>query len=173
MKTLANQIADVQTLLTEKKSINRPNAKTKKEIKALESTLLTLNNQLADIPSEIIIDANTDVNTDLLNKLSAMNITDKLKKTSESRSVFKKEFNNKSDRTKCRTKFIGAISMYLLHIAHNKIDLAKKELDVAIELANKYYVAESAFKNYTDYCTENMEQNKKDAIKLFCEMQTV
>lgn len=174
MKTLKEQIANVETLLAEKKLINRPNAKTRREIDALEKNLIALKDQLStqldEIPNEIIINSDAPVsNEKLLEQLSALNITDKLKKSSDNRSVFKKEFSNKSDRTKCRTKFLNAISLYLLNVAHNKKELAEKELSKAKEIASMYYVAEDNFKNYSDYCTENMEQQKKDTIKLFIE----
>lgn len=164
MKNSVSTIADLNLLLASKLEIVRPNAKTQREIKAIQKKIATLTDAQKKADNEI---SENVVNTDLLDALSAIGITEKTKKASNTRSVFKSEFNNKSDRTKCRTKFLSAIEQYLLHFAHNKAELAKKELNNAIEIANKYYSAESAFSDYSQYCTENMEDKKKNTIKLF------
>ena len=111
----------------------------------------------------------TTVNTEMLNKLSAIAITEKLNEKNSVRSIFKKEFNNKKDRTACRTKLHNAIAMYLLHVAHNKVELAAEKLTLAKDIAKKYYVAEDKFTSVADYANANMEENKKEALKLFIE----
>ena len=113
----------------------------------------------------------TNVNPSILDKINALNISDKITEKGGKRSIFKKEFNNKSDRTKCRDKFINYVSLYLLQLKHNKKEDAEKYLNLAKEIASKYYVAESNFQNANDYCTENMQEEKKEIIKLFIEIQ--
>lgn len=103
-----------------------------------------------------------------LSVMNAIGLTEKVKQASAQRSVFKKEFNNKSDRTKCRTKFFNALEQTIIFLAHDKKDLAKEQFLKAKEVANKYYVAESSFKVYSDYCTENNE--KKGSVKAFIEL---
>lgn len=105
-----------------------------------------------------------------LDAMLALNISESIKKNADRKSIFKKEFNNKADRTKCRTKFLNAISLFLLHTSHAKADLAIESLQKAREIANIYYVAGSTFTNYLDYCSENMDDNKKNLIKMFCKV---
>lgn len=183
MKNLSKEIENAKLTLNSLKlnadgtEKNRLNASTLRKIKLVENKIASMQKELDAQPKMLNAPATSDannnstasVNNDLLNKLSAMNITDKIKKSSETRSVFKKEFNNKSDRTKCRTKFLNAISLYLLNKAHNKIDLANAELSKAKDIAKQYYVAEDKFLVYSDYCTENLDADKKNAIKLFIE----
>ena len=116
-------------------------------------------------------DVQTNVNTSILDKINALNISEKITEKGGKRSIFKKEFNNKSDRTKCRDKFINYVSLYLLQLKHNKKEDAEKYLNLAKEISNKYYIAESNFQNANDYCTENMQEDKKGIIKLFIEIQ--
>lgn len=104
----------------------------------------------------------------LLSKLNAIGITDALK-ANGAKSIFKKEFSNKAERTKCRTKFLNSISIYLLHIAHDKKELADKELINIRAIANTYYLANDTFANVDDYATNNMEENKRSLIKMFIE----
>lgn len=108
---------------------------------------------------------------DLLKSLAALNISEKtVQKSSATRSIFKKDFNNKKDRTKCRNKFINSIQLYLIFISKDNKEGAEKELALAKEIAKTYYSAEDNFKNYSDYCTENMDEQKKGTIKLFVEL---
>ena len=116
------------------------------------------------------IDKDAPINKKMLDALNAIGITDKLKSLG-GKSIFKKEFNNKTDRTKCRNQFQNSISIYLLHVAHNKADLAKVEHAKIVAIADKYYIAESAFKNKSDYCTDNMDENKKELINMFIALQ--
>lgn len=169
MKNQVSTIAELELLLNSKLEINRPNQKTQKEIKVLQNKIASLKELELSANAEISENKEIEnvVNTEMLDALSALGITEKTKKASNTRSVFKAEYNNKSDRTKCRTKFLSAIELYLLHTAQNKKDLAEKELKNAVEIANKYYSAESAFANYSQYCTENIEDKKKNVIKFF------
>lgn len=112
-------------------------------------------------------------NVEMLQKLNAIGITETLKEKNAGKSIFKKEFNNKTDRTSCRTKFINAVQMYLLHCAHNKKELADAQLIIASNVATKYYVAENKFLSASDYYSSNMDENKRSAINMFIEMQNV
>lgn len=111
-----------------------------------------------------------NVNAELLNKLTALSITENLKEKSAKKSIFKKEFNNKQDRTKCRSMFLNAVQLFLLNTAHNKTELAKEQLNKIVECAKKYYLAEDKFLSASDYYTENLGEDKKGAIKLFIEL---
>lgn len=102
-----------------------------------------------------------------INDLLALNISENVKKSADRKTIFHKDYNNKADRTKCRTKFIKAVSLYILHLQHNKVEKANECLAEIKEIANKYYVAGDSFKNYLDYCSENMDDNKKEIIKSF------
>lgn len=104
---------------------------------------------------------------DLLSKMNAIGLTEKVKQASAQRSVFKKEFNNKSDRTKCRTKFFNAIELCIIFLSKGNKEKAKEEYKKASEIAKMYYSAEDKFNVYSDYCTENNE--KKESVKLFIE----
>lgn len=134
-----------------------------------DQLLLNASNTI-DIPSNEADQQNNNsdvqITNDLLSALNAIGITDKLKAKS-GKSIFKSEFNNKSDRTKCRNAFQNSISLYLLHLAKDKKDLAQAEFVKIKSIADKYYIAESSFKNKADYCTDNMEDNKKELIALF------
>lgn len=107
-----------------------------------------------------------EITNKLLSALNAIGITDKLK-SKGAKSIFKKDFNNKSDRTKCRNSFQNCIGLYLLNVAHNKKELSDKYLKDIKDIANKYYIAEISFANVSDYCTDNMDESKKELIKLF------
>lgn len=111
-----------------------------------------------------------EINHDLLNALNALGISDTIKENG-SKSIFKKEFNNKADRTKCRNSFQNAIALYLLHLAKNKLDLANDKLNEVKSIASKYYIAECAFKDKAQYCTDNMEDKKKELIAIFISSQ--
>lgn len=157
MQNLENKAVEVSTVeipATEKKellvNVNKAKASAEKKAKAPAKK------------KEVAPKAN-----DLLSKMNAIGLTEKVKQASAQRSVFKKEFNNKSDRTKCRTKFFNALELTIIFLAKGNKDLAKAEYNKAKDLADKYYVAESAFKVYSDYCTENNE--KKESVKLFIE----
>lgn len=110
------------------------------------------------------------VNNALLAKINAIGITENLKEKNSGKSIFKKEFNNKTDRTACRTKFINAVQMFLLQTAHNKLESAQAQMKIASDVADKYYLAGATFKNVSDYASNNMEENKKESIKLFLEL---
>src|SRR6478735_6863851 len=69
--------------------------------------------------------AKTDIPVLSLDKLNAIGITDRLKDKSEKKKIFKSEFNNKADRSKCRDKFFNYVSLFLLQLAHNKKDIAQ------------------------------------------------
>lgn len=111
-------------------------------------------------------------NVELLQKLNAIGITENLKEKNSGKSIFKTEFNNKKDRTQCRTKFINAVGLYLLFTAKGNKDLADKNLIIASEIAEKYYVAETKFENVADYASANMEENKREQIKMFIDLIT-
>lgn len=110
--------------------------------------------------------SDAEINHDLLKSLGALGISNAIK-SSGGKSIFKKEFNNKQDRTKCRNAFQSTLARMLMFTAHNKKDLADKELISLKEIANKYYIAGDSFKNVSDYCTDNMQADKKGLIKLF------
>ena len=112
------------------------------------------------------IQKEVETTNELLNQLNAIGITDQLK-SKGAKSIFKKDFNNKADRTKCRNAFQNSISLYLLHLAKDKKDLADAELIKIKGIAEKYYLAEISFKNVSDYATDNMDANKKGLIELF------
>jgi hypothetical protein len=114
--------------------------------------------------------SDAQITNDLLSALNAIGITDKLKEKG-GKSIFKKEFNNKTDRTSCRNKFQNLISVYLLHIAHNKADLAGQKLIEINAIAQKYYVAEISFTNVEDYASTNMDENKRALVGLFIKNQ--
>lgn len=109
-------------------------------------------------------------NVEMLQKLNAIGITESLKEKNSGKSIFKTEFNNKKDRTQCRTKFINAVGLYLLFTAKGNKDLADKNLIIASEIAEKYYIAETEFKNVSDYASANMEENKREQIKMFIDL---
>lgn len=111
------------------------------------------------------------VNTKMLSQINALGITDALKEKGTSKSIFKKDFNNKTDRTSCRTKFLSAISLYLLNVAHNKKDLADKNLSLAKDIAKKYYLAEDKFADVADYASSNMDAQKRSAVAMFIDIQ--
>jgi len=112
------------------------------------------------------------INKEMLAQLNKIGITDAIKEKGTSKSIFKKEFNNKTDRTSCRTKFINGVQMYLIHLAHNKVELASAKLKEIKDVAKKYYLSEDKFADASDYCSSNMEENKREAIKLFISLQT-
>lgn len=132
-----------------------------------------INNNAAQSTNDALSDANglseAEINHDLLKNLSALGIADKVI-AQGGKSIFKKDFNNKADRTKCRNAFQSALARMLVHTAHNKKDLADKELINIKAIADKYYLAESTFKNVGDYCTDNMQADKKGLIKLFIDI---
>src|SRR2546429_515973 len=92
----------------------------------MENLTLSTENQLANVatvapkkekksvqPKEKKVDANVLT----LDKLSALGITEKIKEKASNKSIFKKEFCNKADRSKCRDKFLNAIQLFLLFSA--------------------------------------------------------
>ena len=107
------------------------------------------------------------VSNEKLNALTALGITESIKEKSAKKTVFKAEFNNKQDRSKCRSLLLNAVQLFLLHDAHNKADLALEQLNKIKEVCAKYYVAETTFKVYSDYCTENLDALKKEQLKAF------
>jgi hypothetical protein len=115
----------------------------------------------------------TVVNAKMLSDLNAIGITETLKTKNEGKSIFKKEFSDKTNRTKCRTKFLNAVQLYLLHVAHNNDVKAKEELSRIKEIAKIYYIAENKFADVADYSSANMDENKRSAIKMFIELQNV
>lgn len=116
------------------------------------------------------IEIKSTVNNALLAKINSIGITENLKQKNSGKSIFKKEFNNKSDRTTCRTKFINAVQMFLLHTARNKKELADAQLKSAKDVADKHYIAGASFKNLSDYASNNMDNNKRESIKMFIEL---
>lgn len=143
-----------------------------------EQSAKQLNAQLALNASNNVPDAlsnadgisDAEIQHDMLKALSALGVKTEIL-SSGGKSIFKKEFNNKTDRTKCRNAFQSSLQRYLVHTAHNKKDLADKELLVLKGIADKYYLAESAFKNVSDYCTDNMQADKRSLIKMFIDIQ--
>lgn len=175
MKTLSEintELVSVSTLLETKNAIVKPNAKTKREIKVLTDKVNALTKE--SLALEALESVNpvlpVGINTDLLNQLTAVGITENVKLKNSKNQIFKKDINDKSKRQKVRTMLLNSISLYLLHTAHNKVDLAKESLDKIIDVCKASYLAEDSFKAYNDYCTENMDENKKGAIKLFIEV---
>jgi hypothetical protein len=102
-----------------------------------------------------------------LDTLLALNISETTVKNADRKTIFKKEFNNKKDRTKCRTKFLNAVERFLLFTMHKKQEQALECLADAKSVAKHYYNAEDSFKNYLDYCSENMDEAKKNVLKAF------
>lgn len=152
-------------------------AKEKAELKLIPANdvlMLNASNTIDISASDALSNANglsdAEINHDLLSALSAIGITDSLKEKG-GKSIFKKEFNNKTDRTSCRNKFQNALSVYLLHVAHNKQSLADEKLIEIKSIADKYYIAGASFKNKSDYCTDNMQADKKELISLFIGLQ--
>ena len=107
------------------------------------------------------------VNSDLLKKMIAIGITEKVKNSTAKGGIFKKEYSNKKSRDKSRTILNIALSNFLVHLAHNKKDLALIEFNIIKENCIKYYIAEDKFLNANDYATN---QNKfKETFVLFLE----
>lgn len=104
---------------------------------------------------------------DTLDMLNAINVSKDIVKSAERKTIFKKEFNNKKDRTKCRTKFINAVELFILQLQKDKMEQALEYLEIVKSTAKHYYNAEDSFNNYLDYCSENMDENKKNVIKAF------
>lgn len=152
--------------IASKKEIPAIDANVPKEIKSVPASLKVVPAKKLNKAEQKLKDANDA----LLLKLNAIGITDKLS-AKGGKSIFKKEFNNKTDRTKCRNSFQNAIALYLMQSAKGKKDVASNHLKDAIAIADKYYIAGATFKNASDYCTDNMQSDKKELIKLFVEMQ--
>jgi hypothetical protein len=165
------ELLSVSELLLAKQEIVNPNAKTKREIKVIQTKVDALTKE--SIALEDAQKGNIPVlsaeNSEKLAKLTAIGITENAKQNGSKKSIFHPAFNNKADRTKCRNLMQNAIALFLLHDAKGKSELATEQLARITECAKKYYVASDAFSNYADYCTENMDENKKGAIKLFIE----
>lgn len=163
------ELLNVATLLEEKQEIVNPNAKTKREIKVLTSKVEALTKESLEIeskniPSEIPAVELSAESADKLAKLAALGITDNIKESSNKKTIFKAEFNNKADRTKCRNIMFGeksAIGRFLLHDAKGKKEQAEIELNLIIATVKKYYVAEDKFSSAADYATNGMDENKR------------
>ena len=100
----------------------------------------------------------------LIDKINALQISEKV---SANRSIFKKEFNNKNDRTRCRTQFQNAISLFLLNVSKGKNEIADEYLIKAKAIASKYYVAEDKFANATDYYVNGRDARTVELISTF------
>lgn len=131
--------------------------------KSLSLTNAPMSTALVLIPKE----EKKKLSAEMLDALTALNISEDIKQNADRKSIFKKEFNNKADRTKCRNKFLNSVSLYLLHVQHNKEDKAIEQLALIKECANHYYIAGETFSKVEDYCSNTMDENKRNLIKMF------
>jgi hypothetical protein len=141
------------------------NVKTLNTDKIEDAQIISM--ELAIIPKDAPSTDAPKLSNDTLDALNATMISNDLKASADRKTIFKKEFNNKKDRTKCRLAFQNAIGLYLSHIKHDKLDLAKDELEKINSIANHYYVAGNSFKSYSDYASNTMDELKIQMIKTF------
>jgi hypothetical protein len=98
---------------------------------------------------------------DLLKALQGLNLQEKISERKGIKSIFKPEFQSKSERTRCREKMQRSIDLINLFASRGETDKVKKEYETLKSIAEKYYSAGSSFKNLEDYSSGNMGEYKR------------
>lgn len=122
----------------------------------------------------------------MLDKLNALNLSEKVKGTKQSNSIFKKDYQDKRLRAKYRNMLCkiskveidnkveeqqnGLIPIFLLQLSKNKIDQAKETFSEISEICKKVYSAEDNFKNANDYFSANRSPETQRLLSTFIEI---
>jgi len=119
---------------------------------------------------------------DVLDAMNALSLTD-AHSNHGNKSIFKKEYNDKTLRTKYRNMLIkiskveidggttevqkGLVPQMLMQIKKNKIEDALKTFNEISEICKKVYVAEDKFEKAEDYFSGNRSAETQNILKAF------
>lgn len=151
----------------------------------------TKKSTIANVQSSTVENNNVEtkqiINADILKNINALNISNQISVSASKQSIFKKEFQTKNERTKCRNKlireksimlddkkiitYVGLIPTYLSNLSENKLEDSEKNLSEIKEICNKYYVAESNFQNVNDYVSSGRDAEILKIFSTFIEVQ--